>query len=467
MLYWTAPARPGSGGLRNHAGAGAIFQVKQESGETMKGWFCIGLWGGLAVAAVSGLRAEDSISWFEDRVSIGGEIRGRGELYGNFYTPDGRSDKDDEFFLLRTKMHLDVHPDESWRVFIEGQDSREFGSDWNRRSAVPNAMEDDLDLFQAYLDLRHIADSPLSLRAGRQVLSYGKQRLVGGFLWSNVARSFDALLLNLDWPPEVKGSIDLFIGKPVIHDWGNFNDIFHNDDLFYGLYTTWKSVPGLDFLEGYYLARDNDARRDHVHTLGVRAGRAYDNRWDWEIELAGQAGEFTDLDHTAFAAHAEAGYTLEPAWKPRVSLGYSFATGDEDPRDGEHGTFDNLFPTNHIHYGYMDLFSWRNLHDVELEFSAYPVERLKVLSEVYGFFLPEPDSDAWYNAAGGVLRRAAAGRDARAYVGAELDFMATWRIHDQFTLEAGYSHFFAGDYVRDTGASGDADWGYLQGTFTF
>jgi hypothetical protein len=39
--------------------------------------------------------------------------------------------------------------------------------------------------------------------------------------------------------------------------------------------------------------------------------------------------------------------------------------------------------------------------------------------------------------------------------------------HKNFVLEAGYSHFFAGDYLADTGPSDDADFGYLQATISF
>ena len=34
-------------------------------------------------------------------------------------------------------------------------------------------------------------------------------------------------------------------------------------------------------------------------------------------------------------------------------------------------------------------------------------------------------------------------------------------------IDAGYSHFFAGDYLRDTGAHDDADLGYVQTQILF
>jgi len=44
----------------------------------------------------------------------------------------------------------------------------------------------------------------------------------------------------------------------------------------------------------------------------------------------------------------------------RLGWGYS------NPKDGNHGTFDNLFPSQHGLYGIMDFFSLQNIHDLHL-----------------------------------------------------------------------------------------------------
>ena len=58
--------------------------------------------------------------------------------------------------------------------------------------------------------------------------------------------------------------------------------------------------------------------------------------------------------------------------KPRVGLEYSYASGDGNAADNKQGAFQNLFPTNHLHYGYMDAFSWSNIHNIALHLSAKP-----------------------------------------------------------------------------------------------
>ena len=58
-------------------------------------------------------------------------------------------------------------------------------------------------------------------------------------------------------------------------------------------------------------------------------------------------------------------------------------------------------------------------------------------------------------------------RNADKFAGAELDFLVTYKPLKQLGFTAGYSHFFAGDYLRNTGAHDDADFGYVQATIEF
>ncbi|MCX7826788.1 MAG: alginate export family protein, partial [Verrucomicrobiae bacterium] len=64
-----------------------------------------------------------------------------------------------------------------------------------------------------------------------------------------------------------------------------------------------------------------------------------------------------------------------------------------------------------------------------------------------------------------------AARQAGEYVGSEVDLTVTYAPFKWLKLQAGYSHFWAGDYVKDTasGLNGNdgADFGYLQTTFSF
>jgi hypothetical protein len=190
--------------------------------------------------------------------------------------------------------------------------------------------------------------------------------------------------------------------------------------------------------------------------------------FDYAGEFAVQLGEVADRDLLAFAAHIGAGYTFDAAIKPRLGLSYSYGSGDGDPIDGDIETFQNLFPTNHKFYGGMDVFSWQNMHNIELSFQCAPMKKLTAKAAFHAFWLATTD-DAWYRANGVATVRPlnGAARTAGNFAGTELDLVLGYTLTKNVKLEAGYSHFFAGDYLSATGASDDADFGYVMATIAF
>ena len=82
---------------------------------------------------------------------------------------------------------------------------------------------------------------------------------------------------------------------------------------------------------------------------------------------------------------------MEDGWQPRLWAEYNFATGDRDPSDNHLETFQNLFPTNHRFYGYMDLFSWQNLHNPMLSLRVAPLKSVTVQLDHHAFWLASTD----------------------------------------------------------------------------
>jgi len=173
----------------------------------------------------------------------------------------------------------------------------------------------------------------------------------------------------------------------------------------------------------------------------------------------------SDLDLTAFAAHVGGGYTFKCPWTPRLFAEYNFASGDHNPTDGDIETFQNLFPSNHAYYGYMDLFSWQNMHNPELSLKVKPCKEVGLETNFHWFWLANTN-DAWYRA-NGTTRVRPITPGAPNYVGAELDVLMTFQPVKPLVIWVGYSHFFAGSYVCATGACDDADFGYAQATINF
>ena len=64
------------------------------------------------------------------------------------------------------------------------------------------------------------------------------------------------------------------------------------------------------------------------------------------------------------------------------------------------------------------------------------------------------------------MLRAPGGSD-ESHAGIEFDLTAVYTLDAHTAIEGGYSHFFTGDFLDETGASEDVDWLYLQVTYRF
>ena len=406
-------------------------------------------------------------------------------------------DNNNSYFMSKLLLRTG-YTDKWWSAFLQGRSSTTTGDDRN-----PNAESDGpLDLHQAFVTVGNHKEFPVSLKVGRQELSYGDERLVGAFAWNNIGRVFDAAKVR--WQHE-HFTAEAFTSRVVIPDDNNAN-VSNDYDLFSGLYVTTKAVPKQtsDF---YLLARNASAgsptalgtglaaalngpsARD-IYTLGTRGKSdpgAYGN-WDYTYEAMAQFGHFNERagaairsqKQEAYALVLNGGYTFADApWTPRLGLEYSFASGDSDPTDGKHETFENLFPTNHKFYGYMDFFSLQNLHDVRIMLTAKPTPRLSLALEGHLFWLAD-DRDSLYavngTPRGGLTSTAGTGYGLNSsyskFVGGEIDFIAGYSLTKFASLEAGFGHFFTGGYVNSTfsavaGGSTSANWFYLQTTVTF
>ena len=416
-----------------------------------------------------------------------------------------------EYFTDKLRYHIG-YTAKWWSVYGEGRSSFAMNDQrWayfttptpagtkNSRGQGPES--DTIDLHQAYVTIGNHKQFPLSLKVGRQELSYGEERLVGAFAWNNIGRVFDAAKVR--WQNEWF-SADFFTSRVVIPEDGKFNA--SNDyDYFSGIYATSAKIPK-HTLDLYFLARNASASaiaaapnpqapqpsaRD-IYTLGGRLKSlpGQIGNWDYSLEGAYQFGNFRDLragapkarlTQDAYMFIVQGGYTFADFWgTPRLGLEYDFASGDSNAKDNRHETFENLFPTNHKFYGYMDFISLQNIHDVRAIFQIKPHPRVSLAVEGHGFWLADA-TDNFYNVGGGARGGTAATPTGNGYginpkysrfVGSELDIVSGVALTRFAQLEVGVGHFFTGDYVSQSLAhknfgSKDANYLYVQTSINF
>jgi hypothetical protein len=448
---------------------------------------------------------------------VGVNVRLRVEDKENAGTTDAGSnwdfserpqDDNNNFYYLSRVMPRIAYTGRWIAATLEGRSSYSIDDQrFNPTAAGKGLTERDgpLDIHQAFVLIGNHKEFPLSLKIGRQELVYGDQRLVGHFRWNNNARTFDAAKLR--WQNPWFG-VDIFTGGVVYNDHRNLNKS-NSQDRFSGAYFNFPTAATKEVVEAYLLARNVQrgivtddwsgvaapfrfpAPQD-TYTAGLRVKskpNAY-GPWDYGAELMYQFGNRTAvfpattvaaaltaprLDHRAYAANLQAGYTwTEQASQPRFAFIYSYGSGDKSSSDAKSGTFQNLFPTNHLFYGYMDLSSLQNLHDFRLAYTLKPTPTLSLALEGHFQYLAKT-TDFWYNVAG-VPRNFAAGAGGTGLgyainpsyskeLGRELDLVAGWSVTAYAQLEVGLSHYFRGKYIKQSLSavgSKDAGYAYLQ-----
>lgn len=416
------------------------------------------------VAPASGADARDDWRQILPGVTLGAQMRLRTESRRNFKFDAARPGNDEGFLLSRFRFGLTWEPSDTVTGVVEFQDARIHGETAISETRAPNIFADQLDIHQAYLDVRAPAAArlPVAIRAGRIKLSYGAQRLISPLEWVNTARVFDGVALTVGGGGR---TLDAFASRLVpvtptaLNDHGPTPSRMFNSQLHGVYYGDDGLLPGAD-LEAYWLLRRATRLGDAVHTAGARVDAAY-GPWRIDAEAAGQTGRYGGDPHRALMVHAGGSFTAALPGRPRIGAAFNAGSGDADPADGVHATFDNLYPLNHVYYGYMDLFALQNLRNVELSVETSLPGRATLRVAWQDFRLAAPGTDAWYNAGAGVVHRAA-GADVSADVGNELDVTVRAPV-GQVGLEVGYGRFYGGGYLRDADfRRRSADFFYLQ-----
>ena len=359
-------------------------------------------------------------------------------------------------------------------AFLELQDARVHGEDDPgvpavREEVTPNFFVDELDVHQGYLFWR--IGERLGLKVGRQKFNLGDKRLVASLEWANTARVFDGVRFTIGDPKA--RSLDVIASQPVTvnpddpNDWARVGNRYF-DSEFYALYFTDKATIDQGSYELFLFHRRQDELDDEVWNLGGRLTKKF-GPVTWDLQGSQQFGDYNGLDHQAHAFVLAGSYAFATKGLSQVGVAYIQASGDGDALDGDHETFDNLYPLNHANYGYMDFFGLPNLENWEVTLKGRFARNLQWRLAWHRFSLVESDQDAWYSAGLAPLYTPIVGPEANEdHAGDEVDFTLSFPIlPKKITVALGYSRFLAGDYLSVRGRDTDADFWFVQGLLTW
>ena len=443
--------------------------------------------------------------------------------------------KANDFFIQQwARVGLGYDPSPDVNFYVELQDSVTWGGSGNPTNALQGGDASNhhcavlrpgqcrLGLRAAYGLIRNLGGiDGLGVKVGRQYLVFGNQRLFGHFDWANTGYSHDGIMLSYATPAfDTKlgwfrhSETDLGQADPggsltpnlltctsapstqscnstlAQHatDAGSDVDmvVFYNQlrslpnmvvEPYYVLYS--NRLPE-QANPGQYLAKSSSQLR---HMVGLRFEVRHGN-WDILHETAYQFGHIADgfsgdnqrnLRINAWASGTSLGHTwYQHPWKPRVAMGFDYASGDGDSNcvtpggtlarscGGNANTFENFFPTNFLHVGYMLNGAWRNSVQPQVNFQARPTARDHLEVWALRKYLASA-RDNWYRGSQGPLIFSRSD-NTTTHIGDELDVAWSHMFADgKISLAVIYGHFFSGPYIREQlGKATDQDWGIVQ-----
>jgi hypothetical protein len=402
---------------------------------------------------------------------IGAQARVRYEHFENYTIKGYRPGDDDDMLLERVRLDFSATFFESLRVFLQFQDAHSFLTKYDNDDFPKSSpIEDTMDIRQLYFECNTIGGIPLGFRMGRQQISYGDQRVFGPGSWGNTGRyAWDAAMVKGELGPVWA---DVWVGRNIQYKsdtWPN-----RGADGFITL-VAYSGIKYEHFRFDIFYVYKNDEHGAEGHVSGDESIRSHSAGFQTEIKsgkafdasltLIRQSGSYGNENLRAYGANVRAGITAPVSWKPRIGGQITWGSGDSDPDDGVRETFDGLYGGKDIYfYGCLNLFTWSNIRDHEINFSVHPFENVTAFVDYHYFTLDEA-RDAWYTTGMKEHRRDKDGVSG-VVLGHEIDVRLAFTICSYVEIMAGFGRMFPGEFIRNTGSAETASWGFFQTTFT-
>ncbi len=451
------------------------------------GLFFVFIFGAYAGSAQSKPWRLVRILAFPDGLQVSGEHRTRYETLDGQYRAviNGQpADGGDQALVFRTLIHTRVNLD-SFSFGAEMLDSRvdrvDSGSATSS-SGLTTTIANPLELLQAYIEVPlgqlFFSGSQSVIRGGRITLDVGSRRLVARNRYRNTINAFT----GLDWKGKIGDKnlrvfYTLPIERKVAGDIRNNHAQFDQENIevrFWGLYYSQPLLNARDQSEIFVFGlneRDTENRATknrNLYTFGIRFWRKpKSERFDFQLETVYQSGQSrtsllstTTLDHWAYFHHAELGYSFNTVWYPRMRVQFDYASGDDDPNDGQNNRFDTLYGARRFDFGPTSLygaFARSNLISPALRLQMKAGAFIKPMFSLRGFWRAST-TDSWTTA----------GIDGRqAYIGTQLEARLRWEpLSGNMQIEGGVAYLFAGDLMKQAGKN-NTHYAYTQVTVKF
>jgi hypothetical protein len=398
-------------------------------------------------------------------IQFGGQFRDRGE--GAVHI--GYGPVSDGYDLTQLRLGIYIRPVKWFEMVAVTQDSRVF---FNHHVATAPPYQNIWDIREAYVRLGSSTEGLADVVVGREMFSFGDERVIGPSDWLNMGRTFDTVRLNLH-PNNV--NVSIFAASVINAVDGQIDHHIEGNNL-YGIYTSFRRlVPGA-VLEPYVLWRVAPGNIPLPETVGkgamsevtggARIAGTLPGDFDYDVEMNKQAGSLGHYSIDASAGHWNVGktFTSTPG-TPRPFVEYNYATGNRNPQSNTWTTHDQIYPSAHDKMEFADQFGWRNIEDLRTGVTETISKRWSFTEMVNNLWLATKN-DAVYGDNGAASVPADPHATSK-HLGTELDLIGHFRQNAHVMYGFGFAHLFTGAFLKQATPGKSYNYPYAYVTYVF
>lgn len=399
------------------------------------------------------------------QLSATGQIRERTELRAGQGTLQKDGDKAGLFTSQRARLNIGF-TGYRFKIYTSLQDVRVWGQDASSINRTTTEANNGILFHEAWGEIM-LADTTstiqnISLKVGRQEISYDDQKVLGGLDWLQQGRRHDAIVfkfVNKGWIADVGAAFNqnkelntgtVYNGVPTAYGAGTngIGTMYKSFQYAYlGKKFSFGDVSFLFFKDDFNkytsVTSGTPAVTTKVYGEGVwsrnTTGFYFNTNPTRKINLTGsvyhQGGK--DKDGRSISANlASVTSTLQVGRKLFVGPGIDYLSGTDGTKavtaTSESNLFDPLYGTPHKFWGSMDYFYAANgfgkqgLLNYFFKVKYNAKDNLTFLLDVHAF----EAANTLSNGAGGKLD---------SYLGTELDLLVKYNLTKMINIEAGYS----------------------------
>lgn len=383
------------------------------------------------------------------QVKVSAELRPRFEYRHGVKSLASKNQKAAMFVSQRSRLNLDYKKDKV-KMYISVQNIHVWGDTKQLSLGEVNGFA----VNQAWGQLGLLPN--LSLKFGRQPISYDDQRILGGADWAQQARTHDVAILKYN-----KEGLKVDLGFAFNQLGQNLiGTSIYSNSSYKALQYLWFNKSSEQF-SGSFLFLNNGAEvRDSLsnyktvysQTAGVHL------KTKGKFSLAANAyyqfgKDSEERNLSAYLAGLVASYKANPNMK--YSLGFEMQSGNSfDTPLNENKAFTPFYGTNHRYNGHLDYFYTGNhINNVGL---------INIFAQA-GFTIKEKSS---FNVA--IHNFMTAGKmnaNAANQLGQEIDLSYKYKFNSIVTISAGYSHLFPTvnmEILKGGSSETINNWGWLM-----